>query len=90
MIERLKQVAFETCGWFGMVLIQGATLPTTYGILVGTNPKLPEISLILMVWSGLILYFIRAVAKRDTLHIVSNGIGSFLQSALLALIVFGG
>jgi hypothetical protein len=86
MIQKLC----ELCGWLGMVFIQGATLPTTIGILMGTNPRLPEISLILMVWSGLALYFIRAVAKKDTLHICSNGLGFFLQSSLLALIVFGG
>jgi len=79
----------EFAGWFGMVMIQGATLPTTIGILMGSNPRIPEVSLVLMVWGGLALYFVRAVAKKDTLHIVSNGLGFFLQSSLLALIVFG-
>lgn len=93
MIETLKgwiRHIPEACGWLGMVFIQGATMPTTIGIIMGSNPKIPEISLVMMVWTGLFLYFVRAVAKNDRLHIVSNGVGFFLQSTLLALIVFGG
>jgi hypothetical protein len=78
----------EFCGWLGMLFIQGATVPTTIGILNGQDVKLPEISLVLMVWTGLALYFIRAIGNRDFLHITSNGIGFFLQSSLLALIVY--
>lgn len=93
MFEKIKSMVKhipEACGWLGMVFIQGATMPTTIGIIMGSNPKIPEISLVMMVWTGLFLYFVRAVAKNDRLHIVSNGVGFFLQSTLLALIVFGG
>lgn len=86
----MKTKILELCGWLGMCLIQGATLPTTWGILQGTNPKLPELSLVVMVWGGLFLYLLRAIDRRDTLHVVSNGIGTFLQGLLLLLIVFGG
>ena len=85
----MQKKMLELSGWIGMLLIHGATLPTTLGLLMGTNPKTPEASMVLLIWAGLFCYFIRAVSVKDTLHIVSNGVGFFLQSSLLALIVFG-
>jgi len=75
-------------GWLGMLSIQSATLPVTYNVLVGNSTNLPPISMVVMVWLGLILYLIRAIIQKDMLHITSNGIGFFTQSLLMALIVF--
>jgi len=78
----------DLAGWLGMVSIQSATLPVTYNVLVGNSTNLPPISMVVMVWLGLILYLIRAIIQKDMLHITSNGIGFFTQSLLMALIVF--
>jgi lipid-A-disaccharide synthase-like uncharacterized protein len=83
-----KQKLGNLAGWLGMVSIQSATLPVTYNVLVGNTTNLPPISMVVMVWLGLILYLIRAIIQKDMLHITSNGIGFFTQSILMALIVF--
>ena len=44
----------EIIGWFGVVLIHASTLPPILGVLNGTNPNLPELSLVVMVWFGLV------------------------------------
>jgi lipid-A-disaccharide synthase-like uncharacterized protein len=76
-------------GWAGVVLLQGATLPAMFSRLFGgTEADLPPVSMVLLVWTGLILYLIRAIRQRDVVYIVSNAIGAFLNSVLLALIVF--
>ena len=75
-------------GWLGLVLIHGATLPTLVGRLNGNDTSLPELTLVLMVWSGLICYAIRAWLQRDVIYMVSNGIGFVCNSLLLALIVW--
>lgn len=75
-------------GWVGMILIHGATLPTTLGVILGYTDKTPPISMVILVWSGLMLFLFRAVVQKDTLYIVSNAIGFFFNSILLALIVF--
>ena len=80
----------ELCGWIGMVLIHGATVPTSIGVILGNNPNLPELSMVFLVWFGLFLFLIRAAGRRDVLYIVSNAVGFFLNSLLLAIIVFGG
>ena len=78
----------ELCGWAGMILVQSATLPTTISRVLGYSTTLPPISMVLLVWAGLFLYFIRAFHQKDTLYMVSNGFGFFVNSILLALIVF--
>lgn len=87
MIRDEKKLA-EVCGYVGMVLIHGATLPPTLKVILGFATTLPPIEMVLLVWSGLFLFLIRAVANNDKLYIISNAIGFFFNSVLLALIVF--
>lgn len=74
-------------GWAGVVLLQGATLPSMLGRLTGASEALPPASMVLMVWFGLLLYLVRAIRQKDVVYITSNGIGMFLNSAMLYLIV---
>jgi hypothetical protein len=88
MVKRkVKLNVSEACGWFGMVLIHAATLPTSLGVILGYSDKLPPLSMVLMVWSGLFLFLIRALGRNDKLYIISNAVGFFFNSILLALIV---
>ena len=77
----------ELCGWLGLIMIHAATLPTTYAVIKGESANLPPLSMVLMVWGGLLLFFIRSTIVRDRLYLFSNGIGFFFQSVLLAMIV---
>jgi len=77
----------EACGWVGMVMIHAATLPTSLSVIFGYSDKLPPLSMVLMVWSGLFLFLIRALGRNDKLYIISNAVGFFFNSVLLALIV---
>lgn len=78
----------EACGWVGMVMIHAATLPTSLGVIFGYSDKLPPLSMVLMIWSGLFLFLVRALGRNDKLYIISNAVGFFFNSILLALIVF--
>ena len=75
-------------GWIGMILIHGATLPTTLGVIMGYSDKVPPFSMVVLIWSGLMLFLFRAIVQKDMLYIVSNAVGFFFNSILLALIVF--
>ena len=79
----------EGCGWFGMVMIHGATIPTTLALLLDDAAQKPPVSMVLLVWIGLLLFLVRAAGRKDILYLVSNAVGFFLNGALLALIVFG-
>ena len=89
MMKKKEKRFSEACGYLGMVLIHGATLPPTLKVILGYATTLPPIEMVLLVWSGLFLFLIRAVANSDKLYILSNAIGFFFNSILLALIVFG-
>ena len=78
----------EIGGWIGMILIHGATVPTTMSVVLGYSSELPPLSMVLLVWSGLFLFLLRAVVAKDTLYIVSNTIGFFFNTILLTLIVY--
>ena len=82
-----KQLA-EIGGWLGMVLIHGATIPTSVSVIMGWSSDLPPIDMVLLIWSGLFLFFIRALARFDWLYLVSNAVGFMLQSMLLAIILY--
>ena len=78
----------ETIAWIGIVLIHAATIPTMISIMSGLSDKMPPVDLILFIWGGLSMLFVRAVILRDILHIVTIGVGFIIHSVLLALILF--
>jgi hypothetical protein len=76
-------------GWIGVILLQGATLPSMVArIFGGAEAVLPPFSMVFMVWLGLGFYLARAIRQNDVVYITSNGVGMFLNSVLLALIIF--
>lgn len=87
--DRTKKGA-EIGGYTGMAAIHGATLPTSIGVIMDWSTNLPPLSMVLLVWIGLILFFIRALVRFDWLYLISNGIGLIANSVLLILIVYGG
>ena len=87
-MKRKEKIISNVAGWLGMILIQSSTLPVTYNVLMGNSTHVPPFSMIFLVWSGIILYLIRAIIQKDIVHITSNTIGFVTQSALLALVVF--
>ena len=86
----MKNKLAESGGWVGMDLIHGATIPTSLSVIMGWASELPPLDMVLMIWAGLALFFLRAIARVDWLYLVSNAIGFILNSILLAIIVFGG
>ena len=86
-VDMIKKIP-EMCGWIGMVLIHGATAPTSISVIMGWSTNLPPLNFILIVWLGLFLFLIRAIYAKDVLYIVSNAIGFSLNSLLLSLIAF--
>lgn len=85
---RVKLIC-ELCGWIGMILVQCATLPALIYNLMGWSDHLPPLSMVLLIWAGLALYFVRAVAQNDKLYMFSNGFGFCMQSLMLGIFVYG-
>lgn len=77
----------DISGWIGMVLIQLANLPTIINRIFDPTIAMPPLSMVLLIWSGLFLFLIRAIIQKDMLYIISNSIGFSSQSVLLYLII---
>lgn len=86
--QKNEQRLQETIGWIGMVLVQCASFPTLYMLAAGHTVSLPDLSLVLLLMTGLALYFWRAVLQRDRVYMVSNAVGFAVQSAMLSAIIF--
>jgi hypothetical protein len=84
----LVTVSAETLGWIGVILIHLATIPTLLAILTGLTEKTPPVDLVLAMWAGLFMFFIKAAISKDLLNIVTIGLGFVIQATLMALIIF--
>ena len=92
LAEKAEKVSLlgEIGGWFGMVLIHGATLPTSISVIAGWSTHVPPLDMVLMIWLGLGCFLIRSVTNFDMLYLVSNCGGFTAQSVLLLIVLFGG
>jgi len=78
----------NTIGWLGMLFVQCASFPTLWMLLNGQEVSLPDLSMVLCIMVGLLLYFWRAIIQNDVVYMVSNGLGFFIQSVMMATIIF--
>jgi hypothetical protein len=53
-----------------------------------TSNKMPPLDIALMLWTGLLLYFVRSAILKDMLMVVTIGFGFAIQAVMLGLIYF--
>lgn len=85
---KISVISAETFGWLAVLILHSATIPSLLAVMAGLTDKLPGIDLVLLVWTGLTLLFVKATIQKDMLNIVTIGFGFIVQAALLALIFF--
>ena len=86
--EHLHKISADTLGWLAAIVIHCATLPSLLALLSGLSDKTPSLDFILLMWAGLVLLFARAVVIKDSLNIITIGVGFIAQAVLMALILF--
>jgi hypothetical protein len=69
-------------------VLHAATVPTTLALITGLSDRTPNLDIVLFLWSGLVLLFLRAVVLKDMLNIITIGVGFMVQAALMSLILF--
>jgi hypothetical protein len=84
----ISKVSTETFGWLGVVVLHSATIPSLLAVMSGLTDSMPPVDLVLLVWSGLFLLFVKAAVQRDMLNLVTIGFGFAVQAVMLALIFF--
>jgi hypothetical protein len=86
--QHLPKVSADTLGWLAIILIHSATIPTLLALLTGLSDNVPNLDIVLFMWSGLALLFFRAVVMRDLLNIITIGVGFIAQAVIMAMILF--
>jgi hypothetical protein len=49
---------------------------------------MPSVDVVLLVWAGLTLLFVKSAVQKDMLNVVTIGVGFIVQSVMMALIFF--
>ena len=88
LAEHLPKISADTLGWLAVVLIHCATIPTLLALLTGLSDNVPNLDIVLFMWAGLVLLFIRSVVLKDALNIITIGTGFIIQAVIMAMILF--
>jgi hypothetical protein len=88
LAENLPKVSADTLGWLAVILIHCATIPTLLALLTGLSDNVPNLDIVLFMWAGLVLLFVRSVVLKDTLNIITIGTGFIVQATIMAMILF--
>jgi hypothetical protein len=86
--EYFGKLSPENLEWIAVLVFHSATIPSFLAVMAGITDNLPAVDLVLMLWFGLALLFVKAAVKKDTFNIVTIGFGFMLQAVLMALIFF--
>jgi hypothetical protein len=86
--NKFSHISSETLGWIAVLVLHSATIPSLIAVMSGLTDRLPGVDLVLLVWTGLTLLFIKAAVQKDMLNLVTIGLGFIVQAAMLALIFF--
>ena len=85
---KISVISAETFGWLAAIVLHAATVPSMLAVMAGLTDRLPGVDLVLLVWTGLTLLFVKATIQKDMLNIVTIGVGFIIQAVLMALIFF--
>lgn len=86
--KKISHISAETFGWLAAIVLHASTLPSMLAVMSGLTDRLPAVDLVLLVWCGLTLMFVKAAVQKDMLNVVTIGFGFIVQAMMMALIFF--
>jgi hypothetical protein len=86
--NHLHKISADTLGWLAAIVLHCATIPSLLALMTGLSDHVPSLDVVAFLWAGLVLLFLRAIVLKDTLNIITIGVGFIVQAALMALILF--
>jgi hypothetical protein len=78
----------NTLLWIAVVLMHSATLPSLMAVLWAWTDKMPQLDMVLLIWTGLAAMFVQSLVARNTLITITVSVGFMIQAGLMALIFF--
>lgn len=86
--EKITKLSSDTIEWMSVLCLHAATAPNLLGIMFGLTDTMPPIDIVLIVWAGLALLFMKAIIMKDRLNLITIGVGFMAQAVVMALIFF--
>ena len=86
--EQGKLISADAIGWVGILCLHGATLPSLLALMSGLTDDIPPVDIILMLWTGLLLMFIKAAIQKDMTNLITISVGFMIQASMMILIFF--
>ena len=88
LTNHLSKISADTLGWLAATVLHCATVPSLLALMTGLSDHVPSLDVVAFLWAGLVLLFLRAIVLKDTLNIITIGVGFIVQAGLMALILF--
>jgi hypothetical protein len=88
LTNHLSKISADTLGWLAAIVLHCATVPSLLALMTGLSNQVPSLDVVAFLWAGLVLLFLRAIVLKDTLNIITIGLGFIVQASLMALILF--
>jgi len=88
LTNSLAKISADTLGWLAAIVFHASTIPTLLALLSGLSDHTPSLDVVLFLWAGLALLFLRSIVLKDILNIITIGTGFIVQAVLMALILF--
>lgn len=86
--NHLHKISADTLGWLSAIVLHCATIPSLLALMTGLSDRVPSLDVVAFLWAGLVMLFLRAIVLKDTLNIITIGVGFIVQAGLMALILF--
>lgn len=87
-VDGFSKTSADTIAWISIICIMASTIPGFFAVMAHATDRMPPLDITLMVWGGLLLYFLRSAILKDILMLVTIGLGFAVQAILLGLIFF--
>jgi hypothetical protein len=86
--ELFPKASADVFAWISIVVLCLCNVPGYYALMTAVTDTTPPLDISLIVWIGLLLYFIRSAILKDMVMVATIGIGFAVQLIFLGLIFF--
>lgn len=87
-LVHLQKITASTLEWVAAMVLHAATIPSLIALMSALTDRLPNLEMILFIWTALVLLFARAIILKNQLNIITIGAGFIAQAVMMALILF--
>ena len=88
LLQRVATISTDSLGWIATIAFHLAIIPTLISLLTAVNDRVPTADVVLFLWVGLMTIMVRSIVIKDTINILINSFGFFVQLCLFTLIMF--